>query len=65
MSGRLSPRGWYFLPWLIRGLGFRLQVYELVGKSVISVIRRPKGITEAFYDCEKVEKTFCVLCYHI
>ena len=40
-----------------RGIFFRLQVYERVGKSVISVgkLKGPKGLTDVFYACEKFE----------
>ena len=34
-----------------------VEVYKRVGKSVISVSYDPKELTEAFYGCEKVEKT--------
>ena len=34
-----------------------VEVYERVGKSVISVVKR-LSITDVFYGCEKVEKTF-------
>ena len=42
-----------------------VEIYEAglgaggLGKSVISVCKKaPKGLTDAFYGCEKVEKTF-------
>ena len=38
---------------------FRFQVYERVGKSVISAGKDPKGqITNAIKDLEEVEETF-------
>ena len=30
----------------------------MLGKSVISFSKRPKRAADAFYGCEKVEKTF-------
>ena len=35
-----------------------LNFIKRVGKSVISDGKRPKGLTDACYGCEKVEKTF-------
>ena len=38
---------------------FTVKVYERVGSSVISVVRRPERVNlDAFYDREKVDKTF-------
>ena len=35
-----------------------VEVYETDRKTVISVAKRLKGLTNAIYGCEKVEKTF-------
>ena len=35
-----------------------VEVYERVGKSVVSVVKRPKRLTDAFYGCENVGTTF-------
>ena len=36
-----------------------VEIYERVGKSVVSVVKRPKWLTDAFYGCENVGTTFC------
>ena len=39
--------------------GSLVKVYERVGKSVILVSKKgPEGLTDAFYGCENVDKTF-------
>ena len=37
-----------------------VEVYERVGKGNLSFRfgKSPKGLTDAFYGCEKIEKTF-------
>ena len=45
-----------------RGGGLRpkgislVEVYERVGKAVVSVVKRPKWLTDAFYGCKNVGK---------
>ena len=39
------------------------QLSKRVEPSVISVCKGLKGLTDAFYGCEKVEKTFCFVIY--
>ena len=49
----------------MKGLGILLaKVVQNVEKSVVSVEKKSQGLTDAFYDCEKDEKTFwfCDLC---
>ena len=61
LNGEAPPaRGIFFrLHKVYERVGISLTVLdERVGKSVISVVRRPKGLTYTFYGCEKVEKTF-------
>ena len=62
-TGRLRPKGRLFggLQVYERGGISLVELHEMVGKSVISVfIERPKGLIDAFYGREKVEKTlFC------
>ena len=38
-----------------------VEVYERVRKSVVSVVKRPKWLTDAFYGCENVGTTFFFL----
>ena len=40
-----------------------LEVYERVGKSVISLCKKRKRAKRSVYDCENVEKTFCFFIY--
>ena len=35
-----------------------VELYERVWKSVISVCREPQRLTDVFYGCEKINKTF-------
>ena len=58
--GRLRPKGIPFsgFRFMMKGKGSLVaELYKRVGKSVILVGKRPKGLTDAFYGCEKVEKT--------
>ena len=52
--------GYFFMLQVYDGVGSLLnEVYERVGKSVISVCKKAqKDLTAAFYGCENVEKTF-------
>ena len=60
LNGEAPPeRGIFFgLHKVYERVGISLVLDERVGKSFISVIKRPKGLTDTFYGCEKVEKTF-------
>ena len=60
LNGEAPPeRGIFFrLHKVYERVGISLVLNERVGKSFISVIKRPKGLTDTFYGCEKVEKTF-------
>ena len=42
---------------MLRPKGISLvEVYERVGKAVVSVVKRPKWLTDAFYGCKNVGK---------
>ena len=44
----------------MKGVGISLvEIYETVGKSVISVVKGPKGLIDSFYGFETVKKKFC------
>ena len=63
-GGGCTPyNGLYGDALLERGTFFRLQVYERVQKSVISVCKKKKakkGYQMYFLGCKKVNKTFCI-----
>ena len=57
-TGRLRPKGAKVI-WpscIYNGGGLLAEVYEKVGKSIISVCKKGEGLTNAFYGCEKVNK---------
>ena len=54
----LSKRGTFFRLQVYQRVGILLvEVLKKVGKSVIVVFEDLKGLTDAFYDCEKDNKT--------
>ena len=42
-----------------------VELYERVWKSVISVCREPQRLTDVFYGCEKINKTFLWYTVHL
>ena len=61
LTGRLRPKGVPFSRFgCMKEKGFTCRMYGMVGKSV-------KRLTDAFYGCEKIEKTswFCDLYYYM
>ena len=62
LYGKAPPeRGTFFRFQVYEGVGIsKVEVHGRVGKSVISVVKRPKRANRyASNGCEKVDKTFC------